>query len=93
MNAFFFFFFYKCQKFSLYIIILYQQVVSGKAATKQVNQMQNRLIEKNIHGERSAEFCCTGRKVQKEEPLTGLLNRETAQVRSFLLLLFSFVLH
>ncbi|XP_026341238.3 serine/threonine-protein kinase VRK2 isoform X2 [Ursus maritimus] len=56
-----------------------QKVVSGKAATKQVNQMQNRLIEKNIHGERSAETCFTGRKVQKEEPLTGLLNSETTQ--------------
>ncbi|XP_077771600.1 serine/threonine-protein kinase VRK2 isoform X2 [Canis aureus] len=54
-------------------------VVPRKAATKQVNQMQNRLIEKNIHSERSAESCLTGRKVQKEEPLTGLFNSETAQ--------------
>jgi len=57
-----------------------QKVVSRKAATKQVNQMQNRSIEKNIHSERSAESCLTGRKVQKEEPPTGLLNSETAQV-------------
>ncbi|XP_032266829.1 serine/threonine-protein kinase VRK2 isoform X1 [Phoca vitulina] len=56
-----------------------QKVVSRKAATKQVNQMQNRSIEKNIHSERSAESCLTGRKVQKEEPPTGLLNSETAQ--------------
>ncbi|XP_026928206.1 serine/threonine-protein kinase VRK2 isoform X1 [Acinonyx jubatus] len=56
-----------------------QKVVSQKAATKQVNQMQNRLIEKNIRGERSAESCSTGRKVQTEEPLTRLLNSETAQ--------------
>ncbi|XP_021556977.1 serine/threonine-protein kinase VRK2 isoform X2 [Neomonachus schauinslandi] len=56
-----------------------QNVVSRKAATKQVSQMQNRSIEKNIHSERSAESCLTGRKVQKEEPLTGLLNSETAQ--------------
>ncbi|CAK7297191.1 Serine/threonine-protein kinase VRK2 [Vulpes lagopus] len=56
-----------------------QKVVPRKAATKQVNQMQNRLIEKNIHSERTAESCLTGRKVQKEEPLTGLFNSETAQ--------------
>lgn len=56
-----------------------QKVVSRKAATKQVNQMQNRLIEKNIHSERSAESCLTGSKVQKEEPVTGLLSSETAQ--------------
>ncbi|XP_030878393.1 serine/threonine-protein kinase VRK2 isoform X1 [Leptonychotes weddellii] len=56
-----------------------QNVVSRKAATKQVSQMQNRSIEKNIHSERSAESCLTGRKVQKEEPPTGLLNSETAQ--------------
>lgn len=56
-----------------------QKVVPRKAATKQVNQMQNRLIEKNIHSERSAESCLTGRKVQKEEPLTGFFNSETTQ--------------
>ncbi|XP_032208081.1 serine/threonine-protein kinase VRK2 isoform X2 [Mustela erminea] len=54
-------------------------VVSLKAATKQVNQMQNRLIEKNIHSERSAESCLTGRKVRKVEPPTGLLSSETVQ--------------
>ncbi|KAF3826754.1 hypothetical protein GH733_009279, partial [Mirounga leonina] len=57
-----------------------QNVVSRNAATKQVSQMQNRSIEKNIHSERSAESCLTGRKVQKEEPPTGLLNSETAQL-------------
>uniref|UniRef100_A0A8C7B168 VRK serine/threonine kinase 2 n=1 Tax=Neovison vison TaxID=452646 RepID=A0A8C7B168_NEOVI len=56
-----------------------QKVVSLKAATKQVNQMQNRLIEKNIHSERSAESCLTGREVQKVEPATGLLSSETVQ--------------
>ncbi|XP_027476585.1 serine/threonine-protein kinase VRK2 isoform X2 [Zalophus californianus] len=56
-----------------------QKVVSRKAATKQINQMQNRSIEKNIHSERSAESCLTGRKVQKEEQPTGFLNSETAQ--------------
>ncbi|XP_077622612.1 serine/threonine-protein kinase VRK2 isoform X2 [Crocuta crocuta] len=56
-----------------------QRVVSRKAATKQVNQMQNRLKEKNIHTERSAESCSTGREVQNQEPLTRLLNSETAQ--------------
>lgn len=75
------------------MITLYQQVVSLKAATKQVNQMQNRLIEKNIHSERSAESCLTGREVQKVEPATGLLSSETVQVRGFLLFLFTFMLH
>ncbi|XP_004397787.1 PREDICTED: serine/threonine-protein kinase VRK2 [Odobenus rosmarus divergens] len=56
-----------------------QKVVSRKAATKQINQMQNRSIEKNIHSERSAESCLTGRKVQKEEQPTGLPNSETAR--------------
>ncbi|XP_014646973.1 PREDICTED: serine/threonine-protein kinase VRK2 [Ceratotherium simum simum] len=56
-----------------------QQVDSKKAATKQVNQMQNSLIEKKVHSERSAESCATRRKVQKEDKLTGLLYSETAQ--------------
>nr|XP_044628424.1 serine/threonine-protein kinase VRK2 isoform X3 [Equus asinus] len=56
-----------------------QKVDSQKAATKEVNQMQNRLIGKKADRERSAESCATWRKVQKEEKLIGLLNNETAQ--------------
>nr|XP_012604126.1 serine/threonine-protein kinase VRK2 isoform X3 [Microcebus murinus] len=56
-----------------------QNVDSQKAATKQVNQMQNRLTEKIAHSERSAESCATRRKVQKEEKLIGLMNNEAAQ--------------
>ncbi|XP_057596618.1 serine/threonine-protein kinase VRK2 isoform X1 [Hippopotamus amphibius kiboko] len=55
-----------------------QKVDSRKAATKQVNQMQNRLIEKKGRSERSTESCATWRKVQ-EEKLIGLLNNETVQ--------------
>ncbi|KAF6321911.1 VRK serine/threonine kinase 2 [Rhinolophus ferrumequinum] len=57
-----------------------QKVDLQKAATKQVNRMQNRLIEKEVPGERSVESCATRRKVQKEEKLIGLLNNEAAQV-------------
>ncbi|XP_059515742.1 serine/threonine-protein kinase VRK2 isoform X4 [Myotis daubentonii] len=57
----------------------YRKVDSQKAATKQVNQMQNRLTEKSVHSERSAEPSATGRRVQKEEKWIGLLNKETAQ--------------
>lgn len=56
-----------------------QKVDLQKAATKQVNRMQNRLIEKEVPGERSVESCATRRKVQKEEKLIGLLNNEAAQ--------------
>ncbi|XP_019572750.2 serine/threonine-protein kinase VRK2 isoform X2 [Rhinolophus sinicus] len=56
-----------------------QKVDLQKAATKQVNHMQNRLIEKEVPGERSVESCTTRRKVQKEEKLIGLLNNEAAQ--------------
>ncbi|XP_024608760.1 serine/threonine-protein kinase VRK2 isoform X2 [Neophocaena asiaeorientalis asiaeorientalis] len=56
-----------------------QKVDSRKAATKQVNQTQNRLLEKKGHSEKSAESCATWRKVQEEEKLTGLFNSETAQ--------------
>lgn len=78
----------------LLLLMLYQQVVLQKAATKQVNHMQNRFIEKKVHSERSAESCATRRKVQKEE-LTGLLNNGTAQVRGFccLFVLFCFFLN
>ncbi|XP_066123271.1 serine/threonine-protein kinase VRK2 isoform X2 [Saccopteryx bilineata] len=56
-----------------------QKVDSQKAATKQVNQTQNRLIEKNVHSEGGAVSYATRRKVQQEEKLTGLPNSETAQ--------------
>lgn len=72
--------FFRCQKFSLPVITLNQQVDSQKAATKQVNQMQNRLTEKSVHSERSAEPSAAGRRVQKEKRV-GLLNKESAQVR------------
>ncbi|XP_035883881.1 serine/threonine-protein kinase VRK2 isoform X1 [Phyllostomus discolor] len=49
-----------------------------KAATKQVNQMQNSFLETDVHSERSAESCATWRKVQKEKPIE-LLNKDTAQ--------------
>ncbi|XP_036190380.1 serine/threonine-protein kinase VRK2 isoform X3 [Myotis myotis] len=58
----------------------YRKVDSQKAATKQVNQMQNRLTEKSVHSERSAEPSATGRRVQKEEKRIGSLNKETAQM-------------
>uniref|UniRef100_H0XEK3 non-specific serine/threonine protein kinase n=1 Tax=Otolemur garnettii TaxID=30611 RepID=H0XEK3_OTOGA len=58
-----------------------QRVDSRKAATKQVNQMQNRLIGKKVHSERSGESCTTQRKGGKEETLMGLVNSEAAQVR------------
>lgn len=56
-----------------------QTVDSRKAAAKQVNQMQKRLREKNVHSERSAESCAMWRKVLKEEALIGLLHNENAQ--------------
>ncbi|KAF5918010.1 hypothetical protein HPG69_019816, partial [Diceros bicornis minor] len=60
-----------------------QQVDSKKAATKQVNQMQNSLIEKKVHSERSAESRATRRKVQTEDQLTGWLHSATAQNMPF----------
>nr|KAF6430494.1 VRK serine/threonine kinase 2 [Molossus molossus] len=56
-----------------------QKVDSQKAATKQVNQMRNRLIEKTVPSERGAESCAPGRTVQKEEKPIGSLNKDTAQ--------------
>ncbi|XP_012668075.1 serine/threonine-protein kinase VRK2-like [Otolemur garnettii] len=56
-----------------------QRVDSRKAATKQVNQMQNRLIGKKVHSERSGESCTTQRKGGKEKTLMGLVNSEAAQ--------------
>lgn len=84
MNAVFF---YKCQKFSLYMSLLpgCQQVDSRKAATKQVCRVQNTLIGKKGHSERSAESRTPRRKVQ-EEQLAGFLNSETVQVRGVFLL-------
>lgn len=73
--------FLRCQKFSLPIITLNQQVGSQKVATKQVSQMQTRLMERSVHSERSAEPSATGRKVPKEEKRIGSRNKETAQVR------------
>lgn len=78
-------------KVSLPIIFLNQQVDSQKDATKQANQIQNKLTGKCVHGERSAEPCATGKRVQKEEKRIGLLNRETAQVRVFLILLIAYL--
>ncbi|XP_036903859.1 serine/threonine-protein kinase VRK2 isoform X2 [Sturnira hondurensis] len=54
------------------------KVDSQKAATKQVNRVQNRFIEKNVHSERGAESSATWRKVQHEKPI-GLLDKDTAQ--------------
>ncbi|XP_023084019.1 serine/threonine-protein kinase VRK2 isoform X2 [Piliocolobus tephrosceles] len=56
-----------------------QKVDSQKAATRQVNEAHNRLIEKKVHSERSTESCATWKKVQKEEKLIGLMNNEAAQ--------------
>ncbi|KAL4694634.1 hypothetical protein H8957_002273 [Semnopithecus entellus] len=56
-----------------------QKVGSQKAATRQVNEAHNRLIEKKVHSERSTESCATWKKVQKEEKLIGLKNNEAAQ--------------
>ncbi|XP_054431392.1 serine/threonine-protein kinase VRK2 [Pteronotus mesoamericanus] len=51
-----------------------------RVATKQVNQMQNRFVEKNVPGARSAASYPARRKVQKEEkPPAELLNNGTAQ--------------
>lgn len=76
-------FFYKCQKFSLCmsLLLVCQQVDSRKAVAKQVYQVQNTLIEKKGHSDRSAESRTPRRKVQEEEKLMGLLNSETVQVR------------
>ncbi|XP_008054269.1 serine/threonine-protein kinase VRK2 [Carlito syrichta] len=56
-----------------------QKVDSRKATTKQINQMQNRLIGNEVDRERSAESCAMRRKVQREEKLSGLMNSEAAQ--------------
>ncbi|XP_024408536.2 serine/threonine-protein kinase VRK2 [Desmodus rotundus] len=57
----------------------HHKVDSQKATTKQVNQMQNRFFEKNIHSERRTESYEAQRKVQKDEKPIGLLNKDTAQ--------------
>ncbi|XP_004470523.1 serine/threonine-protein kinase VRK2 isoform X2 [Dasypus novemcinctus] len=56
-----------------------QKVVSQKDAAKQLNQMQNRLMEKKVHSERSTESCATWRQVQREEKVVRLMNNEPAQ--------------
>ncbi|XP_037663059.1 serine/threonine-protein kinase VRK2 isoform X2 [Choloepus didactylus] len=58
------------------------QKVDSQAAAKQVNQMQNRLMEKKGHSERSSESCATWRQVQKEEKLVGVIDNESAQESS-----------
>ncbi|XP_048208835.1 serine/threonine-protein kinase VRK2 [Perognathus longimembris pacificus] len=55
-----------------------QKVDSKKAATKQVVQMQNKLIEK-IHCERSAQSFATPRKMEEEQQMLGSMNKEAAQ--------------
>ncbi|KAM9187812.1 serine/threonine-protein kinase VRK2 isoform 1-T3 [Dugong dugon] len=50
-----------------------------KAATKQVNPMQNRLIENKVHSERRAASCATRRRGQGEEKLSELADSEAAQ--------------
>ncbi|EQB78704.1 serine/threonine-protein kinase VRK2 [Camelus ferus] len=61
------------------------KVDSRKATTKQVNQMQNRLIGKQGPSERSAESCAARRRVQGEEEPSGLPSRDPPQVRGVLL--------
>ena len=63
------------------LLLVCQQVDSRKAVAKQVYQVQNTLIEKKGHSDRSAESRTRRRKVQEEEKLMGLLNSETVQVR------------
>ncbi|XP_027627386.1 LOW QUALITY PROTEIN: serine/threonine-protein kinase VRK2-like [Tupaia chinensis] len=58
------------------------KVESRKAATKHVNQMQHRLIEKNAHSERSTESLAARRKVQEEEQLIGWAETGAAQESS-----------
>ncbi|XP_072793811.1 serine/threonine-protein kinase VRK2 isoform X1 [Vicugna pacos] len=55
------------------------KVDSRKATTKQVNQMQNRVIGKQVPSERSAESCAARRRVQGEEEPTGLPSRDPPQ--------------
>uniref|UniRef100_A0A5F9D529 VRK serine/threonine kinase 2 n=1 Tax=Oryctolagus cuniculus TaxID=9986 RepID=A0A5F9D529_RABIT len=56
-----------------------QKAESQRAATKQVNQMRTKLIEKKICSERNAESCATWTQVQKEKKLIGSMDSETAQ--------------
>lgn len=63
-----------------------QQVGSRKAAAKQVYQVQDPLVGKKGHSERSAEPRTPRRKVQEEEKLIGLFNSETVRVRGVFLL-------
>ncbi|ELR61503.1 Serine/threonine-protein kinase VRK2 [Bos mutus] len=56
-----------------------QKVDSRKAAAKQAYQVQNTLVGKKGHSDRSAESRTPRRKVQEEEKLTGVRNSETVQ--------------
>ncbi|XP_070654799.1 serine/threonine-protein kinase VRK2 isoform X4 [Bos indicus] len=55
------------------------KVDSRKAAAKQAYQVQNMLVGKKGHSDRSAESRTPRRKVQEEEKLTGVRNSETVQ--------------
>ncbi|KAM7238885.1 hypothetical protein CapIbe_010405 [Capra ibex] len=55
------------------------KVDSRKAAAKQVYQVQDPLVGKKGHSERSAEPRTPRRKVQEEEKLIGLFNSETVR--------------
>ena len=57
------------------LLLVCQQVDSRKAAAKQVYQVQNTLIEKKGHSDRSAESRTPRRKVQEEEKLMGFGER------------------
>lgn len=55
------------------------KVDSRKAEAKQAYQVQNMLVGKKGHSDRSAESRTPRRKVQEEEKLTGVRNSETVQ--------------
>lgn len=66
------------------LLLVCQQVDSRKAAAKQAYQVQDMLVGKKGHSDRSAESRTPRRKVQEEEKLTGVRNSETVQVRGVL---------
>lgn len=66
------------------LLLVCQQVDSRKAEAKQAYQVQNMLVGKKGHSDRSAESRTPRRKVQEEEKLTGVRNSETVQVRGVL---------
>ncbi|XP_040849349.1 serine/threonine-protein kinase VRK2 isoform X3 [Ochotona curzoniae] len=55
-----------------------KQVSSQRTATKQVNQVAARLVEKKVHSERSVESRTTSGQVQREKAVVSVDN-ETAQ--------------